>query len=758
MRSDLAAEAARIVAELEKRRSAKFATFFPDTGPLRRDLYPKHVEFFALGASYKNRLFMAANRVGKCCVGSTQIETTDGPQSLDALYRAGRSFGVWAWDGTRPVTATASAPFSKGRQACYRVTRADGSWIECADEHRILTDVGWQFVRDLHQVLPSRPVTSVGYDPQGLRADARHWWQTPQGWWDRCCRGFRRGDGRLPWAITADPVSARLQGDARPHTAAWSHGDGLGNSNTNSALLCDDRRPSWGDQLRRVGQCVVSASQTACTIAAQWCGVGQVLRRQRLACLGAPQCGAVLLPPVDGTSGRDAVSSIASNRIISVEPIGIHEVFDFEVERYHNYLAHGMVHHNSEAGAYEVTCHLTGLYPHWWTGRRFSHPVEIWACGTNSQTTRDIVQAKLLGPSWDVGSGTVPHHLIADTTTARGLPGAIETAYVKHTSGGTSVLSFKSYEQGRSSFEGTAKHVVWCDEEPPQDVYTELMYRTITTKGIVIVTFTPLQGMSDVVRGYLEPESDVAHQMQTFVQAGWEDVPHLDADEQKALLATTPLYQIAARTKGEPALGSGAIYPIAESDVIVPTAPIPDEWPKAYGMDVGWNRTAVVWGAINPASGVVTLYDEHYQAQGEPASHAAAVRARGDWMRGVIDPASLGSSQIDGRQLMEVYAKMGLHLDPAVNAVEAGLTEVWNLLVSGRLKVQAHLHNWRSEFRKYHRDDKGRIVKAHDHLMDATRYLIVSGRAQMRLPKVLDYTPQPIFSGGAETNGGWLSS
>lgn len=412
----------------------------------------------------------------------------------------------------------------------------------------------------------------------------------------------------------------------------------------------------------------------------------------------------------------------------------------------------------SEAGAYEVTCHLTGLYPHWWTGRRFTHPVEVWACGTNSQTTRDIVQAKLLGPSWNLGSGTLPSYLIADTTTARGLPGAIETAYVKHVSGGTSVLAFKSYEQGRSSFEGTAKHVVWCDEEPPQDVYTELMYRTITTKGIVIVTFTPLQGMSDVVRGYLEPESDIAYQMQTFIQAGWEDVPHLDGDEQKALLATTPLYQIAARTKGEPALGSGAIYPIAESDIVVPTAMIPDEWLKAYGMDVGWNRTAVIWGAMNPATGIVTLYDEHYQSQGEPASHAAAVRARGEWIRGVIDPASLGSSQIDGRQLMEVYGKMGLKLNPAVNAVESGLTEVWNLLVSGRLKVQAHLHNWRSEFRKYHRDEKGRIVKAHDHLMDATRYLIVSGREQMRVPKVLDYSPQPVFSGGLDTSGGWLSS
>ena len=80
---------------------------------------------------------------------------------------------------------------------------------------------------------------------------------------------------------------------------------------------------------------------------------------------------------------------------------------------------------------------------------------------------------------------------------------------------------------------------------------------------------------------------------------------------------------------------------------------------------------------------------------------------KGDWIIGVIDPACLGSSQIDGRTLMEVYGTLGLHLGPAENAVEAGITEVWNLLVSGRLKVMASLTKWFREFRKYHRDDKG---------------------------------------------------
>lgn len=156
----------------------------------------------------------------------------------------------------------------------------------------------------------------------------------------------------------------------------------------------------------------------------------------------------------------------------------------------------------SEAGAYELTCHLTGLYPKWWAGRQFDTPVECWAVGTNSQTTRDIVQAKLLGSVQLPGTGMIPAHLIVSTISSRGLPGALEGAVVKHASGGHSLLGLKTYEQGRPSFEGTSKHVIWCDEEPPSDCYTEMLYRTVTTKGIVMVTFTPLQGMSAVVKGF----------------------------------------------------------------------------------------------------------------------------------------------------------------------------------------------------------------------------------------------------------------
>jgi phage terminase large subunit-like protein len=211
------------------------------------------------------------------------------------------------------------------------------------------------------------------------------------------------------------------------------------------------------------------------------------------------------------------------------------------------------------SGAYEATCHATGLYPAWWQGRRFTGPTDGWVCGTTSESTRDIVQHSLLGRPSDLGSGMIPPNAIAETQRRpSGLRDSLEQILVKHTSGGISTIGLKSYEQGRKSFEGTAKHWIWCDEEPPGDCYTEMLFRTVTTQGIIWCTFTPLQGMSEVVKGFIEPDEEAqAHKW--YVQAGWNDAPHIPEDEKETLIATTPPHQLKARTEGEPSMGIGAI-------------------------------------------------------------------------------------------------------------------------------------------------------------------------------------------------------
>jgi hypothetical protein len=218
-----------------------------------------------------------------------------------------------------------------------------------------------------------------------------------------------------------------------------------------------------------------------------------------------------------------------------------------------------------------------------------------------------------------------------------------------------------------------------------------------------------------------------------LVQIGWDEAPHISDAAKAELLAATPPYLRDARSKGVPSLGSGAVYPVGESEIVVEPFEIPKYWPKGYGMDVGWNRTAACWFAHDRESDVLYLYSEHYQGQAEPSVHAEAIKARGQWLRGVIDPASKGRGQADGTQLLERYQSLGLNLSVADNGVEAGIFEVWQRLSSGRLKVFRSCVNFLTEYRMYRRDEKGKVVKANDHAMDASRYFCMSGIPLMSL-------------------------
>jgi phage terminase large subunit-like protein len=157
-------------------------------------------------------------------------------------------------------------------------------------------------------------------------------------------------------------------------------------------------------------------------------------------------------------------------------------------------------------GAYEVTVHMTGQYPDWWIGKRFDGPIDVWCAGDTSKTVRDIIQLELLGPVGEFGTGMIPGDcLIGEPTKKQGIPDAIETFRVKNVTGGISTCGLKSYDQKRKSFQGTTKEVIWLDEEAPMGIYTECLLRTMTVNGHIICTFTPLLGISEVVKSFMEP-------------------------------------------------------------------------------------------------------------------------------------------------------------------------------------------------------------------------------------------------------------
>lgn len=404
-------------------------------------------------------------------------------------------------------------------------------------------------------------------------------------------------------------------------------------------------------------------------------------------------------------------------------------------------------------GAYETSVHATGRYPPWWTGRRFDRPIRAWVAGKTAETTRDIVQGKLLGAiernrdengqQIGLGTGMIPGDAIVSTTPkSGGIANAIDTVYVRHASGGLSTIGFKSYGKDRDSFEGVERDWVWLDEEPPKEVYEECLMRTMSTvpgraSGSTIITFTPLEGDTQVVRSFLENDSDPD---KYFIQITWDDAPHITEGERVKMRRKYLPSQLRARERGEPALGEGAIYPIDIEDLLVDDLLIPKHWPRAFGLDVG--KTAVVWAARNPDTDVVYLYREYYSEEYNVLLHATAIKGisgQDAWIPGVSDPAALQSSQIDGSKLLLLYRDHGLDLIEAGHRlVETGIAEVWERMVTGRLKVFRSLKRWQAEFGRYHRREKetdlgmqSKIVKKFDHFMDATRYLVTDGIDRM---------------------------
>jgi hypothetical protein len=229
--------------------------------------------------------------------------------------------------------------------------------------------------------------------------------------------------------------------------------------------------------------------------------------------------------------------------------------------------------------------------------------------------------------------------------------------------------------------------------------------------------------------------------MKAFVQLDWTNCPHLSKEQIEATLAGVPPWQRAMRSTGIPSFGTGAIYPIPESEITCAPFAIPAHWPRVFGFDVGWNTNAAVFGALDSATGTLYIYHEVYLAKKEPSIVAAAIKSQGAWLPGVIDPASAGSGQKDGKKLLEEYrTEHGLDLEPADNAVVTGLTRVWERLSTGRLKVFNTCTKLLGEYRLYRRDEKGNIVNSPDHALDALRYLVMSGIDRAKVEPKTDPT------------------
>ena len=385
-------------------------------------------------------------------------------------------------------------------------------------------------------------------------------------------------------------------------------------------------------------------------------------------------------------------------------------------------------------GAAEMAYHLTGVYPSWWKGYRFHGPIKAWAAGNTTANTRDIVQAELFGEPGDeedFGHGAIPRDKIVKWDRQPGIPNAISAVTIKHASGRNSKVYLKSYEQGKQAWMGKAIDVIWMDEEPPQDIYSQALRASLKGGGLTFMTFTPESGMTNVVAQFM---NDLKPHQQLY-NATWDDAPHLDDEIKEEILAALPPHERDMRSKGIPVLGSGLVFPVDENQIKRSAFAIPEHWSKVCALDFGYDHpTAAVWIAHDRDKDVAYVYDVYRKSAETPIVHSAAIRARGDWIPVIWPHDGAQHDKGSGKPLAEIYRKQGVNMMPkhfenpeGGQGVEPGLMEMLQRFQTQRLLVFDHLGEFFEEMRMYHRKD-GKVVKERDDIMSACRYAVMSLR------------------------------
>lgn len=393
--------------------------------------------------------------------------------------------------------------------------------------------------------------------------------------------------------------------------------------------------------------------------------------------------------------------------------------------------------------ASEVSFHLTGIYPDWWEGKKFTTPVLVWTGSPTNETSREILQAELLGGlGQELGTGAVPQPLIwgKPTTRQAGVKNVVDAFQVKHSSGGISSCTMKTYEQGWQKWQGTAPHVVWLDEEPEDyKIFSEAQTRILTSNGIVLVTFTPLHGMTELVDHFMGGGDGIYIQSAT-----WDDAPHLTQEAKDRLAASYRDHERDARTKGIPMMGEGAVFPVSDEQIRVPPFQIPTHWARIKGID---------FGIDHPAAGVEIAWDREpsdciyvidcYRAKGQTAPYHVAWLNKANKFIPVAWPHDgMNREKSGGKTLADHYRDHGANMlsksarytgrfggpdTGGAQPVEPIVDELLERMSTGRFKVFSNQPLWFEEKRSYHRKD-GKIVDKRDDILKATFYAVMMKR------------------------------
>lgn len=410
----------------------------------------------------------------------------------------------------------------------------------------------------------------------------------------------------------------------------------------------------------------------------------------------------------------------------------------------------------------ELAFHLTGVYPPWWNGYRFSRPINAISSSVSLKDTRDILQRKMFVGDLD---GTMPpilHQSYLADKTHTNVAGAWDTVWINHVSGGRSELKFKAFQQGESSWQGVKADFIHMDELPNFRVYQEALVRISEfdkEKTFLVASMWPEKGKDDLIAHFLDngAEGEVKDG-RFYITASWQDNPYLKQETIDHLRKSIPKWQLEAREHGVPVFGQGKVFTMMESELFVEPFEIPKHFACVYGLDPSASSGGT-WGCVLLAhdrdSDIVYVVRDYKLSNATPTEHANNIlQMVPDWCTGMVDPAGAGENMHTKEKTLDfLQIKSGLRLVKAHktnNAKEAVIDEIYERVRGDRFKI---FHSEKgvgcrhavNEFRQYARDENGIIIKKNDHCLDAMFYAL-NGLAQARTAVEFAYDTTPKWA------------
>lgn len=397
----------------------------------------------------------------------------------------------------------------------------------------------------------------------------------------------------------------------------------------------------------------------------------------------------------------------------------------------------------TECGAAECVFMARGIHPY----RENKQDVCGWVVSLSAQVQRDVAQKKIL------------HYLRRDwieeivmLSGRKDSPesGVIDFIRVKNVFGGSSVIGFKSCDQGREKFQGASLDFVWFDEEPPKDIYEECRMRVFDRRGDLFGTMTPLKGLTFVYEEIYMNKSNDPEIWCEFME--WSDNPYLSAEEIGALEKCLSEEQLQSRRYGKFASGAGLVYPEFDERVhVIEPFAVPKEWQDNISIDPGLNNPlSAHWYAVDYDDNVYVMF-EHFAAGRDVDYHAAEIKRICNllgWytdgkgrVRALIDSAAKQRTLAGVKSVCELFYERDILVNPDVDKdLFTGIARVKSYLRRDNglpnLYIFSSCVNLIRELKSYFWGSGDVPRKADDHCLDEMRYYLMSR------PKKLPIEPE----------------